>query len=73
MSNIFTKIGFSFLFVLIAGLVVYANLWAVEVVGLGVESNKMSLVVIGGMLLVGIPAAIGKVALDYRNYSLQNG
>lgn len=72
MSNIFTKIGFCFLFVIIAGLVVYANLWAVDVVGLGVESNKMSLVVMGGILLVGIPAAIGKVALDYRTYSLQN-
>ncbi len=68
----FTKIGFGFLFVIIAGLVVYANLWAVEVVSLGLERNKVSLVVMGGMLLVGIPAAIGKVALDYRSYSLQN-
>lgn len=72
MSNIFTKIGFSFLFAIIIALVVYANMWAIEVVGLGVEGNKMPLVVIGGMLLVGIPAAIGKVALDYHKYSLQN-
>ncbi len=70
MSNTFTKIGFCFLFVIIAGLMVYANLWAVEVVELGLERDKVSLVLMGGMLLVGIPAAIGKVALDYRTHYL---
>ncbi len=68
MSNTFTKIGFSFLFLIIAGLVAYANMWALAVVQLGLESNKMPLVVIGGMLLVGIPAAIGKVLYDVHKY-----
>ncbi len=72
MSNIFTKIGFCFLFVIIIGLVAYANLWAIGVVSLGLASNKMALVVIGGMLMVGIPAALGKVLIDYHKHALSN-
>ncbi len=70
MENIFTKIGLTLFVLIILALVAFADMWAIEIVKYGLQYNKMALVVLGGILLLGIPLAIGKVILDARKHFL---